>query len=178
MQIRILSATARRGAILSALSLFLLFAGCASSGPPIRSFLLPEGRQYFVRPVEMKGENGELLLDLTVRLIDEADGQERSAGANFSAPFSRGTRDVEDAFFQIGDGERLPLEQLRFLYVGEQFVRYESSMSYEDATALAEAAGMEDALVQLFLRRNGNLESYRGTKEFYEAMRQLHLRLE
>ena len=166
--------------LLPAAALVLLLIGCSTPGPPVRNFLLPEGRQYFLRPVEMSGERGTLLFDLTVRTVDEEGSDEAvgSASANFTAPlFDPEDREIEEAYFELGSGRRILLENLRFLFVGEGSVRYESTIPYEDALLLVDSAAEEDELIRLNIRRGGEIESYRGGRRFYESMAQLHLRL-
>lgn len=174
-------ATVRRGRALSAL--FLLFTlvliGCATQGPPIRSYLLQNGRQYFVRPVRLRGDHGTVLMDFTVRITEDAEGdRSRSVSANFTAPLVDGSREIESPRFSVLSGETLPLRELRFLFVGDGTVRYESSMEYEEFARLVKESSGEEKLILLELRRNGVVERYRARGEFYEAMKQLELRLE
>ena len=169
-------ATGRRGILLSAV-LFVMLSGCATQGE-IRSFLLEDGRQYFVRPVRLTGESGSVLMDFTVRLTEVEGETRRSASANFSLPMGDGSREIDAASFQLLEGSALPLEEIRFLFIGDGFIRYESTMAYEALARLAEAAAQEDRLVTFQVRRGGSVREYRPRGEFYEAMAKLHLRLE
>lgn len=128
----------------------------------------------------MSGEAGTLLLDMTVRTTQEGSEGESvgSASANFTAPLSDPTdRAIQEAFFEISGGPRFTLENLRFLFVGEGSVRYESNLPYEEALALVEAAAEGDELIRLNIRRGGEIDSFRGGRRFYEGMAQLNLRL-
>lgn len=185
---------ARRGVTLSALflAIALILSGCVSQGPPIRNYLLEDGRQYFVRPVEFRGENGTVLMDFTVRITEpEGDGEaeagvgaeaggepDRSVSANFSAPLVDGSREIDAAVFSTLDGDSLPLRELRFLFVGDGTVRYESTMAYEAFARLVEEASRDDRLITFRIRRNGAVESYRPRGDFYDAMERLALRLQ
>ena len=174
------SAGHRRRFILLLLSFLIILGavGCATQQPTVRTFVLEDGTQYFLRPVEFQGDQGTALLDVTVRITDAGE----STSVNFSLPVdiasvTRPNR-VDEAAFLTSSGDEYPLAELRLLYVDAAVLRYESTVAFSDLEALVAAAHDREETITFRAIRGGRLEEFEAGERFYEGMRRLAISIE
>ena len=144
----------------------------------MRTFVVEDGTQYFVRPMRFRGESGTALVDMTVRVTDS----EESVSVNFSLPVDFATTGrpnrVDSAAFVDTTGKEYVLQELRRLYVDASVLRYESSMAYEELVQLVEAVTEEEERIVLRTVRGETVDEFAGRSDFYESMKRLAISLE
>ena len=153
----------------------MLFAAsmssCVSRMPPVKSYVLADGSQYFIRPVTFVGLHNNASVDVTVAVTAERV----DAIVNFTLPLDLQARQTPRVAFASNDSAHYTLQNIEILFVEASMIRYTAFLDYCLLAELAASATITDGKIELKVHRGGRVDTFLAGQRFLDALRQLYV---
>lgn len=146
--------------------LLTLLIGC-SSGKPVESFLMTEGRTlYFVRPTQLTGKDVDVIIDFTHNTTPN-----KNVLCNFTVESSEiNTNTVSSLVFIINSSkDTITTTEVKQLFREEEFTRYTSTITPTEFKNMLECFANDDCKFSINLHANKQAISLSPSSTFKKS---------